>query len=197
MTAIAQLRPPINVVAVIPACENMPSGTATRPGDVVRSMSGKTIEILNTDAEGRLILCDALTYARRYKPAAVVDVATLTGACVIALGHHLTGLMSKDDKLAAELLAAGELAQDRAWRMPVEEDYNKELQSNFADFANVAGREGGAVTAACFLSRFTEGLRWAHLDIAGTAWRSGRAKGATGRPVALLVQFLLSRAGTG
>lgn len=197
MTAIAQLRPPINVVAIIPACENMPSGTATRPGDVVRSMSGKTIEILNTDAEGRLILCDALTYARRYKPAAVVDVATLTGACVIALGHHLTGLMSKDDKLAAELLAAGEQAQDRAWRMPVEEDYNKELRSNFADFANVAGREGGAVTAACFLSRFTEGLSWAHLDIAGTAWRSGRAKGATGRPVGLLVQFLLSRAGTG
>ena len=197
MTAIAQLRPAINVVAVIPACENMPSGTATRPGDVVRSMSGKTIEILNTDAEGRLILCDALTYARRYKPAAVVDVATLTGACVIALGHHLTGLMSKDDKLAAELLAAGEQAQDRAWRMPVEEDYNKELQSNFADFANVAGREGGAVTAACFLSRFTEGLSWAHLDIAGTAWRSGRAKGSTGRPVPLLVQFLLSRAGHG
>jgi len=193
MTAIARLRPAINVVAIIPACENMPSGTATRPGDVVRSMSGKTIEILNTDAEGRLILCDALTYARRYKPAAIVDVATLTGACVIALGHYLTGLMSKDDKLAAELLEAGHQAEDRAWRMPVDEDYNQDLRSNFADFANVAGREGGAVTAACFLSRFTEGTSWAHLDIAGTAWRSGRAKGATGRPVPLLVQFLLSR----
>ncbi len=197
MTAIAKLRPAINVVAVIPACENMPSGTATRPGDVVRSMSGKTIEILNTDAEGRLILCDALTYARRYKPDAIIDVATLTGACVIALGHHLTGLMSKDDKLAGELLDAGERAEDRAWRMPVDEDYNQELRSNFADFANVAGREGGAVTAACFLSRFTEGMSWAHLDIAGTAWRSGRAKGATGRPVPLLVQFLLDRAGAG
>jgi leucyl aminopeptidase len=197
MTAIARLRPAINVVAVIPACENMPSGTATRPGDVVRSMSGKTIEILNTDAEGRLILCDALTYARRYKPAAIIDVATLTGACVIALGHHLTGLMSKDGKLADELLSAGERAEDRAWRMPVEEEYNQELRSNFADFANVAGREGGAVTAACFLSRFTEGMSWAHLDIAGTAWRSGRAKGATGRPVPLLVQFLLERAGNG
>ncbi len=195
MTAIAELAPPINVVAVVPACENMPGSQATRPGDIVTSMSGKTIEILNTDAEGRLILCDALTYARRFRPSTVIDVATLTGACVIALGHHLTGLMSKSDGLAEELIAAGRSAQDEAWRMPVTEIYDRELKSNFADFPNVTGREGGAVTAACFLSRFTDGLEWAHLDIAGTAWKSGAAKGATGRPVPLLVEFLLARAG--
>jgi leucyl aminopeptidase len=195
MASVAELQPDINVVAIVPTCENMPSGTATHPGDVVRSMSGKTIEILNTDAEGRLILCDALTYAKRYKPDAIIDVATLTGACVIALGHHLTGLMSTSDALSTALLEAGREAEDRAWRMPLAEEYNEELKSNFADFANVAGREGGAVTAACFLSRFTDGVDWAHLDIAGTAWRSGAAKGATGRPVPLLMQYLLSHGG--
>ena len=194
MTSLARLELPINVVAVVPTCENMPGGNATRPGDVVRSMSGQTIEVLNTDAEGRLILCDALTYVRRFKPSAVIDVATLTGACVIALGHHHTGLMSKTDGLAEELLGAGREAGDRAWRLPVTDEYDRELKSNFADFPNVTGREGGAITAACFLSRFTDGLDWAHLDIAGTAWRSGTAKGATGRPVPLLVEFLLGRA---
>jgi leucyl aminopeptidase len=194
MTAIAELKPEINVVAIVPACENMPGSQATRPGDIVRSMSGKTIEILNTDAEGRLILCDALTYARRFKPSTVIDVATLTGACVIALGHHLTGVMTKSDKLAQELLEAGKAAEDEAWRLPVTEIYDRELKSNFADFPNVTGREGGAITAACFLSRFTEGLEWAHMDVAGTAWKSGVAKGATGRPVPLLVEFLLGRA---
>jgi leucyl aminopeptidase len=197
MVALAHLELPINVVAVVPACENMPDGNATRPGDVVTSMSGQTIEILNTDAEGRLILCDALTYARRFKPDAVIDVATLTGACVIALGHHLTGLMTKSDALAEALLHAGEAAEDRAWRLPLTEDYNRELKTSFADMPNVAGREGGAVIAGCFLSRFTEGLEWAHLDIAGTAWRSGRNKGATGRPVPLLVEFLMERAQRG
>ena len=158
-------------------------------------MSGQTVEILNTDAEGRLILCDALTYARRFKPATIVDVATLTGACVIALGQHLSGLMSNDDTLAQELLRAGVDAEDRAWHLPIGEDYDEQLKSNFADFANVAGREGGAITAACFLARFTRDLKWAHLDIAGTAWKTGQAKGATGRPVPLLAQFLMSRAG--
>jgi leucyl aminopeptidase len=157
-------------------------------------MSGKTVEILNTDAEGRLILCDALTYARRFKPDAIIDVATLTGACVIALGHHLTGLMSTSDKLAESLLAAGETAEDRAWRLPLGQDYDQGLKSNFADFANVGGREGGAVVAGCFLARFTEGMDWAHLDVAGTAWKSGSKKGATGRPVPLLVQYLLDNA---
>jgi leucyl aminopeptidase len=194
MVALARLELPINVVAIVPACENMPDGGATRPGDVVTSMSGKTIEILNTDAEGRLILCDAITYARRFKPDTVIDVATLTGACVIALGHHLTGLMSKSDALADALLEAGRLAEDKAWRLPVTDEYNRELKSTFADFPNVTGREGGATIAACFLSRFTEGLEWAHLDVAGTAWRSGNNKGATGRPVPLLVEFLLNRA---
>lgn len=190
----SRLRLPLNLVGVVPACENMPGGRATKPGDIVTSMSGQTIEILNTDAEGRLILCDALTYARKFKPSVVIDVATLTGACVIALGVHLTGLMSGDDKLAESLLAAGKEAEDIAWRMPLAEEYGQQLKSRFADFANVGGREGGAVTAACFLSKFTRGIAWAHLDIAGTAWRSGVKKGGTGRPVPLLVQYLLSQA---
>jgi leucyl aminopeptidase len=193
--ALADLRPKLNVVGLIPACENMPSGRSVKPGDVVTSMSGQTIEILNTDAEGRLILCDALTYAERFKPAAVVDIATLTGACVIALGHHRTGLFTPDDGLAAELMTAGELSLDPAWRMPVDDEYDEGLKSNFADMANIAGRPGGAVTAAMFLKRFTAKYPWAHLDIAGTAWKSGAAKGATGRPVPLLTHFLLERAG--
>jgi len=193
MHAVASLKLPINLIVIVPACENLPSGLATKPGDIVRSMSGKTIEILNTDAEGRLILCDALTYARRFKPSIVIDVATLTGACVIALGGHLTGLMSPDDQLAADLLAAGERIGDRAWRLPLAEEYHEGLKSNFADFANVGGREGGAITAGCFLSKFTEGMTWAHLDIAGTAWKSGAQKGSTGRPVPLLVEYLMER----
>jgi len=191
MAAVAKLQPAINVVAVVPACENMPSGKATRPGDVVKSMSGKTVEILNTDAEGRLILCDALTYCRRFRPDVVVDVATLTGACVVALGHHMTGLMTRSEELAGKLLEAGIAAEDTAWRLPITEEYDQSLRSNFADFANVGSREGGALVAGCFLARFTEGLEWAHLDVAGTAWRTGAEKGATGRPVPLLVQFLL------
>ncbi len=194
MAAVARLQPAINVVAVVPACENMPSGKATRPGDIVKSMSGKTIEILNTDAEGRLILCDALTYTRRFRPDVVIDVATLTGACVISLGHHMSGLMSKSDELAGKLLGAGIAAEDPAWRLPITEEYDQSLKSNFADFANVGSREGGALIAGCFLARFTEGLEWAHLDVAGTAWRTGSDKGATGRPVPLLVQFLLDAA---
>jgi leucyl aminopeptidase len=196
MASVARLNLPLNVIAVVPTCENMPDGNATRPGDVVRTMSGQTVEILNTDAEGRLILCDALTFSKRFKPAAVIDVATLTGACVIALGHHMSGLMSTDDALAEELLAAGRTAADSAWRLPVTEEYDRELKSNFADFPNVTGREGGAITAACFLSRFTKDMSWAHLDIAGTAWRTGSQKGATGRPVPLLVQMLMDRAGS-
>jgi len=190
--AVAEAR--VNVVGVIAAAENMPSGRATKPGDIVTSMSGKTIEVLNTDAEGRLVLCDAITYARRFKPRTVVDIATLTGACVIALGAHYQGLFSPDDELAQQLLAAGERADDRAWRMPVAQEYAEQLKSNFADFANVGGREAGAVTAACFLWKFTEGLRWAHLDIAGTAWQSGANKGSTGRPVPMLVDWLLRQA---
>lgn len=194
MTAVARLQPAVNVVAVIPACENMPSGKATRPGDIVKSMSGKTVEILNTDAEGRLILCDALTYCRRFRPHIVIDVATLTGACVIALGHHMTGLMTKSDDLAGKLLDAGITAEDPAWRLPLAEEYDQSLRSNFADFANVGSREGGALIAGCFLARFTDGMEWAHLDVAGTAWRTGSEKGATGRPVPLLTQFLLDAA---
>ena len=195
MSAIATLALPVNVIAIVPACENLPSSTATRPGDIVKSMSGQTIEILNTDAEGRLVLCDALTYARRFKPSVIVDVATLTGACVIALGHHLTAIMSNDDKLAGSLADAGVRADDRGWHMPLGEEFDRQLKSNFADFANVGGREGGAVTAACFLGRFTAGMRWAHLDIAGTAWRSGSKKGSTGRPVPMLTEFVLQQAG--
>lgn len=193
--AVSGMKLPLNVVGVIPATENMPDGQATRPGDIVTSMSGQTIEILNTDAEGRLILCDALTYAERYEPAAVIDIATLTGACVIALGKVATGLFSPDDKLASELIDAGQTAWDRAWRMPVWDDYQEQLKSNFADVANIGGRPAGSVTAACFLARFAKKYRWAHLDIAGTAWNSGKEKGSTGRPVPLLTQFLMTRAG--
>ena len=189
--ALATIGAAVNVVGIVPTCENMPGSRATKPGDVVTSMSGKTIEVLNTDAEGRLILCDGISYARRFKPRAVVDIATLTGACVIALGGHYCGLFSPDDKLAASIAAAGERSDDRAWRMPVAEEYTELLKSNFADLANVAGREGGAITAACFLWKFAEGLRWAHLDIAGTAYLSGNHKGSTGRPVPLLVDWLL------
>lgn len=191
MTALQQLQPRKNVVGIIAATENMPSGKATKPGDVVTSMSGQTIEILNTDAEGRLVLCDALTYAERFKPEAVIDIATLTGACVIALGNHASGLFANDQTLADELLAAGQAAQDRAWQMPLWDDYQKALDSNFADMANIGGREGGSITAACFLARFTKNYKWAHLDIAGTAWQGGSAKGASGRPVGLLLQYLL------
>jgi leucyl aminopeptidase len=195
LKAVAQLKAKVNLIGIIPACENMPSGRAIKPGDVVTSLSGQTIEILNTDAEGRLILCDALTYAERFKPAVVVDIATLTGACVIALGHHRSGLFSADDALAAELLAAGEQGQDLAWRMPLDDEYEEGLKTSYADVANVGGRPGGAITAAMFLKRFTAKLRWAHLDVAGTAWKSGPAKGATGRPVPLLANFVLARAG--
>ncbi|MGB2831864.1 MAG: leucyl aminopeptidase [Methylotenera sp.] len=184
----------LNVIGLIPTCENMPDGRATRPGDVLTSMSGLTIEVLNTDAEGRLILCDALTYAERFEPSAVVDIATLTGACVIALGHHATGLFSNNDALAKELQHAGEIALDRAWHMPMWDDYQPLLDSNFADMANIGGRAGGSITAACFLSRFAEKYDWAHLDIAGTAWKSGKEKGGTGRPVPLLTAFLVGRA---
>jgi len=194
MLAVGELRPKVNVVALIPTCENMPGGRAVKPGDVVKSLSGQTIEILNTDAEGRLILCDALTYAERFKPAAVVDVATLTGACVVALGHHNSGLFSSDDTLAGELLAASRSALDPAWRMPLDEEYDEGLKSHFADMANIGGRTGGAITAAKFLQRYTKKYPWAHLDIAGTAWKGGSAKGATGRPVALLTHFVLGRA---
>ena len=196
MEAAAAAALPISVVGLIPAVENLPSGKATKPGDVVTSMSGKTIEILNTDAEGRLILCDALTYAARYKPAVVIDIATLTGACVVALGKQASGLFSNDDALAEALLAAGTAAADRAWRLPLWQEYDEQLKSNFADMANVGGPEAGSVTAACFLARFTKDYTWAHLDIAGTAWNSS-PKGATGRPVPLLMEYLLGRLGTG
>jgi leucyl aminopeptidase len=195
MAAVARLKLKINLNVVVPTVENMPSGTATRPGDIVTSMSGLTIEILNTDAEGRLILCDALTYSRRFKPAAIIDVATLTGACVIALGHHHTAVMSNNDELSDSLVAAGRTSDDRSWPLPLDEKYANQLQSNFADFANVGGREGGAITAGCFLGKFTDGMNWAHLDIAGTAWKSGKQKGATGRPVPLLTELMLSRCG--
>ena len=194
LRAVAELKAKVNLIGIIPACENMPSGNAVKPGDVVTSLSGQTIEVLNTDAEGRLILCDALTYAERFKPAVVVDIATLTGACVIALGHHRSGLFSPDDALATELLAAGERALDPAWRMPLDDEYDEALKSNFADMGNVGGRAGGAITAAMFLKRFTAKLCWAHLDVAGTAWKSGAAKGSTGRPVPLLTHFVLGRA---
>ena len=189
---LSELKPTINVVGLIPACENMPGGKAVKPGDVVTSMSGQTIEILNTDAEGRLVLCDALAYAARFKPRAVVDIATLTGACMIALGGVRSGLFSSSDALAEALLTAGESSLDLCWRLPLDDEYAEGLKSPFADVANVAGRAGGAVTAAKFLQRFASGSDWAHLDIAGTAWKGGAAKGATGRPVGLLVDYLLS-----
>jgi leucyl aminopeptidase len=198
MRAIAEMKLKLNIIVVIPTCENMPSGSATKPGDIVTSMSGQTIEVLNTDAEGRLVLCDALTYVERFKPAAVVDVATLTGACITALGHHNSGLFTRNDEahdaLANELLTAGKTAGDTAWRMPIEDSYQEQLKSNFADMANIGGPAAGAVTAACFLERYTKKYTWAHLDIAGTAWRSGAAKGSTGRPVPLLTTFLIGRA---
>ena len=195
MAVIASLQLPINLNIVVPACENLPSGTATRPGDIIKSMSGQTIEILNTDAEGRLILCDAITYSRRFKPDVVIDVATLTGACVVALGKHRTGIMSYNDNLAQEIHDAGVSANDQGWRLPLGEDYEEQLKSNFADFANIGGRDAGASTAGCFLGKFAEDLNWAHLDIAGIAYRSGAAKGSTGRPVPMLSEFLLRRAG--
>jgi leucyl aminopeptidase len=193
--ACAEMALPINVVAVIASAENMPGSEASKPGDIVTSMSGQTIEILNTDAEGRLVLCDALTYVDKYQPDAIIDIATLTGACIVALGHHISGLMSNDDALAEEILTAGKTCADEAWRLPITEDYQAQLKSNFADIPNIGNdRSAGTITAACFLSRFVEGKKWAHLDIAGTAWKSGAAKGATGRPVALLTQILINRA---
>jgi len=191
--AVAELQLPINVVGVVPACENMPDGNASKPGDIVTSMSGQTIEVLNTDAEGRLILCDALTYSARFKPDVIIDIATLTGACVMALGSHATGLLSNHSNLSKDLQAAGNTAHDRVWEMPLWDEYQQQLDSNFADMANIGGREAGTITAACFLSRFTEDYNWAHLDIAGTAWLGGAKKGATGRPVPLLVQYLLDK----
>jgi leucyl aminopeptidase len=192
---LARLALPLNVIGIVPAVENMPGGNACRPGDVVTSMSGQTIEILNTDAEGRLVLCDALTYAERFQPACVIDIATLTGACVIALGSHASGLFANDDALAAELLSCGADSGDRAWQLPLWDDYQSQLRSNFADMSNLGGRAAGAVTAACFLARFTKAYTWAHLDVAGTASVSGDAKGSTGRPVPLLSEFLFGRAG--
>ncbi|ERK08063.1 MAG: leucyl aminopeptidase [Pantoea sp.] len=195
MRMVAELNLPLNVVGVLAGCENMPDGRSMRPGDVLTTMSGQTVEVLNTDAEGRLVLCDALTYVERFDPEVVIDVATLTGACVIALGHHVSGLLSNHNPLAHELISASEQSGDRAWRLPMADEYQEQLESNFADMANIGGRPGGAITAACFLARFARKFNWAHLDIAGTAWRSGKAKGATGRPVPLLSQFLLNRAG--
>ena len=194
LTVVSELNLPLNVVGLVPTCENMPSGRATKPGDIVTSASGQTVEILNTDAEGRLILCDALHYARRFKPAAVIDIATLTGACVVALGAHHSGVMANDDSLAQELVGCGRRADDRAWQLPLTEEYAAQLKSNFADMANVAGRDGGAITAGAFLGKFTRGLKWAHMDIAGTAYLSGAQKGSTGRPISLLSEFLIQRA---
>jgi leucyl aminopeptidase len=190
-----QLELPLNVVGIVASAENMPGGNASKPGDIVTTMSGLTVEILYTVAEGRLVLCDALTFAGRYKPAVMIDIATLTGACIIALGHHPSGLLGNDDTLAASLIDAGERSGDRVWRLPLWEEYQEQLKSNFADMANIGGRPAGTVTAASFLSRFTGDYTWAHLDIAGTAWRSGKEKGATGRPVPLLMQYLIDRAG--
>lgn len=191
--AAARLELPLNIIGLVPASENLPDGAANKPGDIVTSMSGQTIEILNTDAEGRLLLCDALTYAERFEPAAVIDIATLTGACVIALGAHASGLMANDQLLADDILKAGERAQDRAWQLPLWDDYQQQLDSNFADMANIGGRPAGTITAACFLSRYAKDYKWAHLDIAGTAWKSGKEKGATARPLPLLMEFLMGR----
>lgn len=195
LAAVSELQLPINVIGIVPACENMPDGDANKPGDIVTSMSGQTIEILNTDAEGRLILCDALTYSERFKPEVIIDIATLTGACVIALGSHATGVIGNDDDLVDDLLKAGKNSNDRGWPLPLWDEYDSQLKSNFADMANIGGREGGAITAACFLSRFAKKQRWAHLDIAGTAWHSGANKGGSGRPVPMLMQYILDRCG--
>ncbi|MDN3521157.1 leucyl aminopeptidase [Halomonas ramblicola] len=191
--ATLAIRPSINLVAIVAAAENMPDGRATKPGDIIKTLKGLSVEVLNTDAEGRLVLCDALTYAERFEPASVVDIATLTGAAIIALGHHASGLLSNDDDLALDLLEAGETAWDRAWHLPLWDEYQEQLDSNFADLANIGGRPAGTITAACFLSRFADTFPWAHLDIAGTAWASGKQKGASGRPVGLLTQYLLDR----
>jgi leucyl aminopeptidase len=193
INACAELQLPVNIIGIIPTVENMPDGLATRPGDIVKSMSGQTIEILNTDAEGRLILCDALTYAEKYEPDVVIDIATLTGACVVALGEHPAGLLSNHSPLANDLLSAGQTSGDRCWQLPLWDDYQEQLDSNFADIANIGGKSAGTITAACFLSRFTKKYHWAHLDIAGVAWKSGKEKGATGRPVGLLTQYVLDR----
>ncbi len=194
ISAASALELPINIVGLIPASENLPDGDANKPGDIVTSMSGKTIEILNTDAEGRLILCDTLTYAQKFDPEVVIDMATLTGACIVALGRQPSGLMGNDDELCDDLIKASKTACDPIWRLPVWEEYQEQLKSNFADMANIGGRDAGTITAACFLARFAEDYRWAHLDIAGTAWRTGKDKGATGRPVPLLCQYLLDQA---
>ena len=195
MKAIAEMNLPMNVVGAIAAAENMPAGNASKPGDIVKTMSGQTVEILNTDAEGRLVLCDALTYIDKYNPASVIDIATLTGAMVIALGSHASGMFANDDGVAADLTAAGETTYDRVWRMPIWDDYQPQINSAFADMQNIGGREAGSITAACFLSRFTKSYRWAHLDIAGTAYKwSGMNKGATGASVALLTQYMRDRA---
>jgi leucyl aminopeptidase len=195
MSLVARLRLPLRVVGLVASVENMPSGNAVKPGDIATSAAGLTVEILNTDAEGRLILCDALHYSRRFNPAAVIDIATLTGACVVALGHHHSGALGNDDDLVRELVDAGVRADDRAWQMPLTDEYAEQLKSNFADFANVGGRDGGAITAAAFLGKFTQGLKWAHLDVAGTAYQGGASKGSTGRPTPLLADFLIHRAG--
>ncbi|WP_373100568.1 MULTISPECIES: leucyl aminopeptidase [Pasteurellaceae] len=194
MQAVAQLQLPLNVIGILAGCENLPDGNAYRPGDILTTLAGLTVEVLNTDAEGRLVLCDALTYAERFEPAMVVDIATLTGACVVALGQHNSGLVATDDELAQELLTAAQQAADKAWRLPLSEEYQEQLKSNFADLANIGGRWGGAITAGAFLANFTKKYRWAHLDIAGTAWLQGANKGATGRPVGLLTQFLINQA---
>jgi len=194
MKAVLKMKLPINMVGIVAASENLPDGDASKPGDIVTSMSGQTIEVLNTDAEGRLVLCDALTYSEKFKPESVIDIATLTGACVIALGKHASGLLGNNANVKEDILAAGNYAFDRAWEMPMWDEYQEQINSNFADMANIGGREGGTITAACFLSRFTKNLNWAHLDIAGTAWLSGAAKGATGRPVPLLTQYMIDRA---
>jgi leucyl aminopeptidase len=194
LAAVEQLGLPLNLIGLVPASENLPDGNANKPGDIVRSMAGFSIEILNTDAEGRLLLCDVLTYAKRYHPAAVIDIATLTGACIVALGRHPSGLMSNREELCEALIKAGEESWDRVWRLPLWDDYQEQLKSNFADLANIGGPDGGAITAGCFLSRFAQDFPWAHLDIAGTAWKTGNDKGATGRPVPLLMHYLIGQA---
>lgn len=195
VAACAELGLPINLIGIIPTTENLPDGEASKPGDIVTSMSGQTIEVLNTDAEGRLILCDALTYVERFKPEVVIDIATLTGACIMALGHHATGVMTNHQPLADDILDAGLTSGDRGWQLPMWDEYDEQISSNFADMANIGGKGAGTITAACFLARFTKNYQWAHMDIAGVAWKSGAAKGSTGRPVPLLTQFLLDRSG--